>query len=166
VSAASALVHHTFPMDPFDARATRTAYEVAADEYESRFADDLAELALDRAILDTAAEQLRDVGPVLDIGCGPGQVSRHLADRGVRMVGVDLTPAMLTITRRRNPDAHATAADMRALPFRSRSCAGAIAFYSMHHLPRSGNTASSSNGSRSAIPCPTSSRANASTWQR
>lgn len=40
-------------------------------------------------------------GPILEIGCGTGRVLIPLAEAGVQVVGVDLSPAMLEITRRK-----------------------------------------------------------------
>ncbi|WP_445525861.1 class I SAM-dependent methyltransferase [Streptomyces cyslabdanicus] len=40
-------------------------------------------------------------GPVLDIGCGPGRMVAALAARGVRALGVDVSPAAVARTRRR-----------------------------------------------------------------
>jgi SAM-dependent methyltransferase len=40
-------------------------------------------------------------GPVLDVGCGTGRVTFHLAGRGLRVVGVDFSPAMLDRARER-----------------------------------------------------------------
>jgi SAM-dependent methyltransferase len=40
-------------------------------------------------------------GPVLDIGCGPGRHVRALARRGVLALGVDVSPAAVTLARRR-----------------------------------------------------------------
>lgn len=37
---------------------------------------------------------------VCDVACGQGRVSRHLADRGARVVGVDLSEKLLEIARR------------------------------------------------------------------
>jgi SAM-dependent methyltransferase len=34
-------------------------------------------------------------GPILDVGCGTGRVTFHLAQHGLRVVGVDLSPSML-----------------------------------------------------------------------
>jgi SAM-dependent methyltransferase len=73
---------------------------------------------------------------VLDIGCGPGQVAGYLTARGVRAVGVDLSPNALSIARRRSAGSGFVAADMRRLPVRTGSCAGIVAFYSLHHLAR------------------------------
>lgn len=39
-------------------------------------------------------------GPVLDIGCGPGRHVRSLARRGVLAVGVDVSPAAVSLARR------------------------------------------------------------------
>lgn len=36
-------------------------------------------------------------GPVLELGCGTGRVSLHLARRGHRVVGLDLDPELLTV---------------------------------------------------------------------
>lgn len=44
------------------------------------------------------------VASVLDAGCGTGRVGRELARRGMRVVGVDLDPAMLATARRTAPD--------------------------------------------------------------
>jgi len=70
---------------------------------------------------------------VLDIGCGPaGHVGRFVADRGARVVGVDVAPRSLTVARRLNdPSLHFVAADMRALPFARGACTGIVAFYSL-----------------------------------
>ncbi len=48
-------------------------------------------------------EQLLDraVGPVLDIGCGPGRHLLALARRGVEATGIDLTPAAVRVARSR-----------------------------------------------------------------
>jgi SAM-dependent methyltransferase len=120
--------------DPFSPAAVAGAYDIVAEDYAATFGDDLPRLPVDRAILDAAADRI-GTGIVLDVGCGPGQVSRYLADRGLDLVGLDLARRMLAL-----PDHGATTgrlcADMRRIPLRSASCQGAFAFYSLQHLPR------------------------------
>jgi SAM-dependent methyltransferase len=43
----------------------------------------------------------RATGPVLDVGCGPGRHVHALASRGVLALGVDISPAAVTLARRR-----------------------------------------------------------------
>ncbi|MFE8993620.1 class I SAM-dependent methyltransferase [Streptomyces collinus] len=50
--------------------------------------------AADTAVLHRCA------GPVLDVGCGPGRLVAALAARGVPALGVDVSPAAVTRTRR------------------------------------------------------------------
>jgi SAM-dependent methyltransferase len=42
------------------------------------------------------------VAPVLDIGCGPGRHSLALAERGLVVLGIDITNAAVSIARRRD----------------------------------------------------------------
>ena len=78
---------------------TQSSYDRIADEYARQIYGELAGKPLDRAILDRFAERLRGRGAVCDMGCGPGQIGRYLADRGLPVVGVDLSPAMLSVAR-------------------------------------------------------------------
>lgn len=55
--------------------------------------------ARDRALLHRCA------GPVLDIGCGPGRMSEHLAHRGVAVLGIDVVPEAVAQTRARGASA-------------------------------------------------------------
>jgi SAM-dependent methyltransferase len=43
----------------------------------------------------------RAVAPVLDVGCGPGRHAAALAERGMVVLGIDITPAALDVARRR-----------------------------------------------------------------
>ena len=122
--------------EPFEPKTVRAAYDKVAEDYAAAFAGDLDRLPVDRAVLDAAAERLTGEGPVLDVGCGRAQIGESLADRGVPVIGVDLAPRMLVVARRRTPNLRLACADMRSLPIRSRSCSGAVAFYSIQHLPR------------------------------
>jgi SAM-dependent methyltransferase len=78
---------------------------------------------------------------VADVGCGPGQVGRYLHDRGVRVVGIDLSPRMLACARRLNPAMEFQQADMAALPVPDQAWEGIVAFYSLIHIPREDVTA-------------------------
>lgn len=122
----------------FDPKVIGTAYAAVAAEYASTFGDDLEHLDLDRRLLDTMAEHAAGVGPVLDIGCGPAQVGRYLAARNVDIIGIDLAPTMLALARNGEARIAPVAADLRALPVRSGSVSGVVAFYVLQHLPRSG----------------------------
>jgi SAM-dependent methyltransferase len=42
----------------------------------------------------------RAVGPVLDVGCGPGRHLHELAARGVEAIGIDASPAAVALARR------------------------------------------------------------------
>jgi SAM-dependent methyltransferase len=123
-------------MDAFDPETVRAAYDTVAAEYVATFGDDLDQLPVDRSVLDEAVELRHGDGPVIDLGCGPGQVARYLADRGAPSIGLDLSPQMLRQARLQAVGQPFVCGDLRALPFRSAWASGAVAFYSIQHLPR------------------------------
>jgi SAM-dependent methyltransferase len=51
--------------------------------------------------VEDAAMLGRAVGPVLDVGCGPGRHVLALAERGVVALGIDITPAAVDLAHRR-----------------------------------------------------------------
>ena len=52
---------------------------------------------------DRFAEDVGNLGPVLDVGCGPGTVTGFLSGLGVDASGVDLSPRMVEHARRLHP---------------------------------------------------------------
>lgn len=121
----------------FDADAVRHAYEQLADGYAGRFGDDLERNDLDSMVLDRAVDLLERSALVVDLGCGPGQVASYLMRRGYQAVGVDLTPAMLDVARQLMPHPALVNGNVLQLPLRDSGVDGAIAWFSLHHLPRS-----------------------------
>lgn len=77
----------------------------------------------------------RGGGPVADIGCGPGYVTRHLNDLGVDAFGIDLSTAMIDLARRSYPDLRFEQGTMTDLALPDRSVAGVVAFWSVIHVP-------------------------------
>lgn len=76
----------------------------------------------------------------LDAACGPGIISRALAARAGHVHGVDLTPAMIEVARREAGAAGLanttfTVGDATALELPAASFDGALARFTIHHLP-------------------------------
>ena len=112
------------------------AYDVVAADYAAAFGGELAAKPFDRALLDEFAAAVGPAGQVLDVGCGAaGHTTRYLADRGVGMVGVDLSPGSIAVAKRYQPQLTFAVADMSALPAADDALAGIVAFYSVIHLP-------------------------------
>ena len=71
---------------------------------------------------------------VLDLGCGSGRpVAQHMAERGLRVTGVDSSPTMISLCRSRLPDHEWIVADMRELSL-GRRFDGILAWDSFFHL--------------------------------
>lgn len=111
----------------------RRGYAPIARAYREHLGDELAGKPLDRAFLDAFAERCAG-GRIVDVGCGPGHVARYLADRGARVEGVDLSPAMIAEATACHPGIAFREADMFALPYADGALAGVIAFYAIVHL--------------------------------
>jgi SAM-dependent methyltransferase len=112
----------------------RTSYDSVAAAYVEHLYSELEQKPLDRHLLNRFAEEVRDRGTVGDLGCGPGHVARYLHDRGVRMLGLDLSPEMVRWATQLNPDVEFRVGDIRALDLPDGSLAGIVAFYSVIHL--------------------------------
>ena len=110
----------------------RSSYDQVASTYEARFLDELIGKPRDRELLDAFAAAVGD--PVVEIGCGPGQIGVYVQQRGRRVIGADISPAMAKLSVGRL-DA-ALVADMRSLPVASGVVAGLLAFYSLIHVRR------------------------------
>jgi SAM-dependent methyltransferase len=113
-----------------------TGYDPVAEEYAEKFFHELQHKPFDRALLDRFADRVRGLGPVCDLGCGPGQIARYLHERGVDAFGVDLSPAMIEAAQRLNPGIHFEQGNMQALRAADGAWAGIAAFYSIIHIPR------------------------------
>ena len=109
----------------------RTSYDNVAVSYAERVVDGAD---FEEASFDLLA-QLVD-GLVLDVGCGPGRTTGVLAARGMRVVGIDLSPGMIEVARRDHPDLDFRVGSMTALDVPDGSVAGLVAWWSIIHLPR------------------------------
>lgn len=117
--------------------------------------DDVADAVIDiydrtAAAWDVARRESRPVGEagwvrgfmdlagpgaeVLDLGCGAGEpVAAQLIAGGLRVTGVDSSPAMIEICRRRFPDHEWVVSDIRRLEI-GRAFDGLLAWHSLFHL--------------------------------
>jgi SAM-dependent methyltransferase len=121
---------------PSDLDAVRESYDRVADTYVELEAGDLAPRPWLRAALAAFAEEVRGLGPVLDVGCGPGNVTAHLAQLGLDASGVDLSPRMIEHARRRYPGLRFTVASATALDLAPASLGGVLGWWSLFNLPR------------------------------
>lgn len=81
-------------------------YDHLAEHYELAFPDPFL-TPLEQHAVAAFAEMVMGVDPagrVVDIGCGTGHVTAELARRGLEVVGIDSSEAMLRIARRSHPD--------------------------------------------------------------
>ena len=115
---------------------TQNSYDQVATEYAEKFKDEMDDKPFDRACLNRLAHEVGSLGPICDLGCGPGQIARYLHRQGVDTLGVDLSPRMVAEARRLNPDIHFHQGDMLSLPDADDSWGGIAAFYCILHIPR------------------------------
>src|SRR6185436_955350 len=115
---------------------TQAGYDAVSHEYAERFKDEMDDKPSDRECLDRLAREVGDLGPICDLGCGPGQIARYLHSQGVKTLGVDLSPNMIAEAQRLNPEIHFHQGDMLSLPDADDSWGGIAAFYCIIHILR------------------------------
>lgn len=115
---------------------TQDGYDAVSHEYAERFKDEMDDKPFDRDCLDRLAREVGDLGPICDLGCGPGQIARYLYRQGVKTLGVDLSTKMVEEAQKLNPEIHFHQGDMLSLPDEDNSWGGIAAFYSILHIPR------------------------------
>lgn len=109
----------------------RAAYDSVAGLYADMFAD--AELLhpSDRALLQRWL--VGRTGRVLDLGCGPGHLTAHLAAAGVDVAGVDPVEAFVAIARSRFPGVAYEVGSFDTVA--ATDLDGVLSWYSTIHTP-------------------------------
>jgi SAM-dependent methyltransferase len=96
---------------------------------------------LDNALIDAEEPLVESVtgdlpiGRALDAACGTGRHAAKLAAAGHATTGIDGTPAMLDVARRRAPDVDFRLGDLTALPVEDGTFDFAICALALAHLP-------------------------------
>jgi Methylase involved in ubiquinone/menaquinone biosynthesis len=110
-------------------------YNKTANNYSDRFINELSYCHLDRILLKAFALENSRKGPMLDLGCGPGQTTKFLAENGVTdITGADLSPEMIRVAKSISPLLRFEQADMLELHYPANSFAAVIAFYAIVHF--------------------------------
>jgi SAM-dependent methyltransferase len=126
---------------PADLDTVRDSYDRVADNYVEMVTTtgvgDIRTHPWLKAAMDAFASTVAPVGPVLDVGCGPGTVTAYLAERGIEVSGIDLSPRMIYHARRLRPQCTFTVGSATDLDLRPASLGGVLGWWSLFNLPRS-----------------------------
>lgn len=114
----------------------KDSYDQIVEEYAEKNFHELDHKPKDRELLDRLVAEVNSLGPICDMGCGPGEVARYLKDRGADALGVDLSPKMVEKARQLSPDIRFSVGDMTHLEVADNTWGGIAAFYSIIHIPR------------------------------
>jgi ubiquinone/menaquinone biosynthesis C-methylase UbiE len=72
---------------------------------------------------------------VADLGCGSGVFTNLLVRRGVHGSGIDISPSLISLARRKYPDINFYECDVEMLPFPDSSFDGLLLSGLVHHFP-------------------------------
>jgi ubiquinone/menaquinone biosynthesis C-methylase UbiE len=116
-------------------------YDAIASSYAEQFLHELDHKPFDRDLLVRFAEAVTPRAdadhPVCDLGCGPGHIGAFLAERGLPVIGIDLSEGMVAQARSSFPELSFSQGDMTSLTLPDASLAGIVSFYALIHIPRS-----------------------------
>lgn len=70
----------------------------------------------------------------VDVGCGEGRLDRELADRGYRVVGVDVSPTLVRLGRDADPAGDYRVGEASRLPFPDGAADLVVAFMSLQDV--------------------------------
>jgi SAM-dependent methyltransferase len=125
---------------PADLDVVRESYDRVADNYVDMVLTtgrgDIRKYPWLKASIDVFADTVRELGPVLDVGCGPGTVTAYLAERGLDVSGVDLSPRMIESARRLHPECRFSVGSATDLDLGEASLGGLLGWWSLFNLPR------------------------------
>ncbi len=108
----------------FDAHAAADDYNVFSDAANARLIDGFVRLT-----------GLESGAKVIDLGCGSGIFTYLLSARGFKVAGLDISPKLLELARRKYPDLQFDEGDVEALPYEAGSVDGVLLSGLVHHLP-------------------------------
>jgi malonyl-CoA O-methyltransferase len=113
---------------PLNTRVARR-FGAAADHYDEQA---LAQRESAQQLIDGLALH----GRVLDIGCGTGWLTRHIAERHEieQIVALDIAAPMLTASALQHPRIMPVQADAARLPFKGRSFDGVVSNFALQWL--------------------------------
>ena len=123
--------HVSAAQDVFDASA-QTYVQSVGTEINSA-----TEHPIDRSLLVSFVDLIKrqSIARVADVGCGPGRVAAFMADRGLDVVGVDPSQAMLALARTAHPGIQFEEGQLDALPIETGALAGVVCWYSIIYTP-------------------------------
>ncbi|WP_313409369.1 class I SAM-dependent methyltransferase [Aeromicrobium sp.] len=115
-----------------ESSSVRWAYSRLAEPYIEMFAtgehEHVDDLELIRRHLTTRP------GVVLDLGCGPGHLTRFLADGGATVRGFDVSPEFIDHARKAHAGIEFELGSITELPLPDASVSGALCWYSLIHF--------------------------------
>ena len=116
---------------------TKRAFNLAAQRYHDLFHNELKEKEYDRNLLDSYAGRFKKDALICDVGCGPsGHIGRYVFDKGLRVIGVDISDKCIEMARCYNPKMNFVCGDIRNSKFKKNMFDGIIAFYSILDTPK------------------------------
>jgi ubiquinone/menaquinone biosynthesis C-methylase UbiE len=118
----------------------KAVYDMTAPAYVRFVGTEISaatEGPIDQSLLVAFVELIkrRSIERVADIGCGPGRAAAFMAARGLDVVGVDISQAMLSVARSAHPHIKFEEGQLDALPFETGVFGGAVCWYSIIHTP-------------------------------
>jgi SAM-dependent methyltransferase len=116
---------------------TRAAYNQAGGRYHELFRNEMQEKPFDRKLLDQFARNFGPSSLILDAGCGPsGHIGRYLFDKGLTVIGIDISDICVAITSAWNRAMRFQVMDMGCTAFRNETMDGILSYYAIIHTPK------------------------------
>ncbi len=114
----------------YDEAQIRSAYTHVQKSY-----NDFALQETSKPWWDAFLAELQDGYLILDLGCGSGIPTRYLASKGMRVIGIDISPEMISLAKKQVPGVPFICADMET-QWPKDTFDGICVFFSLLHLPK------------------------------
>jgi ubiquinone/menaquinone biosynthesis C-methylase UbiE len=109
---------------------TTETFNKIAEIYAEKYFNDQTDIPF----VDKFLSLINSNSRILDIGCGPGNFTKYIIDKGFHTEGIDLSENMLAIAKRKVTNSKFQIMDMRKLNYPKNSFDGLLVAYSLIHV--------------------------------